>query len=160
MARKYIVAKEIKVPLWDESMRAKATEFWTKRRMVFIENSASYMCAKRGSLWQNLYAFDCELVRADLTMTFTEPSMLDAVISVHTRFQDMTDWTKAHFHLEMNIFESYLLNDDSQEQLWASFKKDFYSAAKTWMLTSMLFGRRMSREEWANYTQSRLNPFD
>lgn len=128
--------------------------------MVFTENSPTYMRAKRGSLWHNLYAFDCELVRADLTLSFTEPSSLDALISVHTLFQDMTDWTKAHFHLEMNIFESYLLRDDLQEQLWASFKKDFYGAARTWLLTSMLFGRRMSREEWANYTQSRISPFD
>lgn len=50
--------------------------------------------------------------------------------------------------------------DDLQEQRWASFKKGFYTAAGTWLVTGMLFGRRMSREEWANYTQSHTDHFD
>ncbi len=151
MFKPYIVTKTITLPAWDEATREKTKKFWSDRRMSWLESSDTVLHGERGSLLWNPFAINPGLVKATLLMTWTEPHSLDCCIHVNTAFQDMTDWTKAYFDFEMRTLETFLLEDDLQDELWKSFHSGFNLAALRWSMSGMMLGRRMSRTEWTKY---------
>ncbi|HEY9787402.1 MAG TPA: hypothetical protein V6D17_18580 [Candidatus Obscuribacterales bacterium] len=148
----YTVVRAIRVPEWDEETRSRTITFWTQRGMHFFETGTNVLRARRGRLLHNVYSFDNSKLKADLTLTVADLPIVDCVMHIDTSFQDWTDWNRAYFHLEMVTFETFLLRDDKQEKLWQCFKKDSNLATTRWFISAMFFGRRMSRAEWAKYT--------
>jgi hypothetical protein len=146
----YIVAKTITGSMPQDGLLLAIKTYWCEENMVFLQEGPVFH-AHRGNLLANGFAIHPAKVKSALTITSLGGS-LDCLLRVDTRFQDMTDWTKAFFHLEMNTFESYLLYQDRQEQLWSSFFREFDAAFVRWTLSLCLFGRNMSRDQWNTYT--------
>lgn len=146
----YVVAKTITINRAHECFFPQIRTYWGQENMTFVEASPLFR-AHRGSLLFNGFAVDPAKVKSELTISCYEASF-DCLLRVDTRLQDMTDWTKAFFHLEMNTFESFLLYHDRQDQLWSSFFREFDAAFVRWYMTFMFAGRRMTREQWSKYT--------
>ena len=147
----FTVARTIGVPNWDDVIRTKAKAFWAERRITFTEESAHVLAGRRGSLAFNLISFDPTRLMATLTITSLEPSKIDCVLTVNTFGQAMTDWNKACLNLEMATFESYLVDNDRKEELWARFLKRLNIANVKWALTFGILGSRMSSREKSEF---------
>ena len=89
-------------------------------------------------------------LRADLNI---EPAQLDRislVLTVHTVFQQITQWNRAFWELEMATCESFLLHDDRRDAEWVQFMKAHRKAALVWTLTLGLGGQRIPKKTDGN----------
>ena len=135
---------------WTEGTRQKLVSFWSERRFRFSDASAASLFAKRGHVLWNMVSYDMTRLRADLNI---EPAQLDRislVLTVHTVFQQITQWNRAFWELEMATCESFLLHDDRRDAEWVQFMKAHRKAALVWTLTLGLGGQRIPKKTDGN----------
>ena len=140
------VVKTIQVPIWDEQAKQKVITFWQGRGITFGEVTEGHLRGHRGSLWGNMTSYDMSKLLANLTISQIGPNEIVCQLDVDTRGQDITDWNKAYWQLEMDTLESSLLHGDQKEETWQQFRKDSKAAAWQWSLSFARFGRKMPRK--------------
>jgi hypothetical protein len=127
--------KLIELPAWNETLLAKAITYWQKRRVVFTEISEDMLIGRRGSLWWNLVTFDMSKLRTELTVKWlAHGNKIECVLEVNTFAQTLTPWNIVYFRLEMETFESFLLNGDLKAKNWENFKRLSRNANRDWLL--------------------------
>jgi len=140
------VVKTIHVPVWDEQARQRVTTFWQGRGVAFSEVTTGRLRGHRGSLWGNLTSYDMGKFLANLTISQVGPTELLCQLDVDTRGQDITEWNRAYWGLEMDTLESFLLHGDQKEEEWEQFLKESKAAAWQWSLSFRRLGRKMPRK--------------
>jgi hypothetical protein len=68
-------------------------------------------------------------------------------MGIDGRYQDITEWNEAYWHLEMATLESYLLTDDMKKQEWLQFKRDSGAANWQWSLSLTKRGWKMPQKK-------------
>jgi hypothetical protein len=130
---------------WTEGSRQKLISFWSARRFRFSEASAASLIATRGHILWNLVSYDSTRLRAELSICSSEPDRIALMLTVHTAFQQITEWSRAFWDLEMETCESFLLCGDLRDVEWVEFMKAYRRAAIIWTLTLTLGGRRIPK---------------
>ena len=128
-------------------MKRKAIAFWSRRRVVFSETSGKTLVGRRGNLFGNLTSFDMSKLIAKLTVTISEQNEVYCVLDVNTVLQQITEYNKAWWDLEMDTFESFLLHNDEQEEKWKKFGVHYKKAAWAWSFSYGVRGNKMPPEE-------------
>ena len=143
------IKKSIEAP-WTEEMRQKLIAFWLKRHFHFSDTTSSPLVATRGHILWNLITFDMTRLRADLSVGSVQPGRIDLAMAVHTAFQQVTEWNRAFWDLEMATCESFVLHGDSREAEWIEFTRANRRANIIWTLTLALGGRKIPKKSGAN----------
>ena len=141
------VEKTFQIPIWDEFTRFKMINFWSRRRIEFSDTLGNILVGTRGNVLGNITSFDMSKLMSKLTISVSQKNEVYCVLEVNTFMRIITEYNRAWFVLEMETFESYLLQTDQQEERWQRFKKNDQKAAIVWALTSGLIGNRMPPEE-------------
>jgi hypothetical protein len=141
------IERIFQLPIWDEFTRFKMIDFWSRRRIEFSESSENTLKGKRGSLLGNITSFDMSKLMSELTITISAENRVHCELEVNTFMQIITEYNKAWWNLEMETFESYLLQTDEQDERWRRFKAIDKKAAIAWTLTSGLVGNKIPPEE-------------
>jgi hypothetical protein len=143
MNQKLQIIKIIQVPVWDEQVRQKVIGFWQGRGITFREVTDSLLSGHRGSFWGNLTSYDMSKLLADLTIRKTKANEISCQLDVDTCGQDITEWNKAYWQLELDTLESYLLYGDQKTEEWKQFLRNSRAAAWQWSLSLTWLGRKM-----------------
>ena len=143
VVKTFRVSKTIRLPQWDEQTKQKVIDFWQGRGIHFSDTRTDVLRGRRGSLWGNLTSFDMSKLVAHLTISASSPALLECVMEIDGRYQDLTDWNEAYWHLEMETLESYLLTGDQKGPEWRQFQRDSRAAAWQWSLSGTKLGRKL-----------------
>lgn len=135
------------MPAWDDLLKRKAIDFWSRRRVVFSETSASLLVGKRGSILGNLISFDMSKLISRITISVSPQDEVECALSVNTVFQQITDYNRAWWDLELETFESFLLRNDELEERWKAFGVKYNRASWAWALSLGRKGNKMPPEE-------------
>ncbi|RYZ86482.1 MAG: hypothetical protein EOP04_13790 [Proteobacteria bacterium] len=125
------IERHFRVRYWDATTKNSAMDFWSRRGMAFQSTPQDLLLGKRGHLLGNLTSFNMTKLMSNLTVT-VDGTNVEAVLVVNKLGQSITDWNRAWWNLEMEIFESHLLSGDNQEERWAQFLKEYKSQAWIW----------------------------
>ena len=136
------ISKTIHTP-WNQANQQKLISFWKARRFHFHDVSDASLAAMRGSYFWNLISFDMSQLRADLKIHPLQTGQISVEMTVHTIFQQITQWNRKYWNLEMHTCESFLLHNDLCEEQWVNFLKGNHKAAIMWTLTLGLGGQRL-----------------
>lgn len=139
------IRKSIAAP-WTEETRRKLIAFWSGRHFRFSDASAERLAATRGNILWNLFSFDMTRVRADLRINSPQSHGIDLTLVEHTAFQQVTEWNRAFWDLEMATCESFLLRGDTRDAEWREFTKGNRKANIIWTLTLGLWGCKTPKE--------------
>ena len=134
---------------WTEETRQQLRAFWSARRFRFSDTPPGTLFATRGHLLWNLIAFDMARLPAELSISSTQSGHLDLAMVVHTAFQQITEWNRAFWELEMASCESFLLHGDKRDTEWLAFRKANRKATIIWTFTFTLGGRKMPKNKAA-----------
>jgi hypothetical protein len=93
-----------------------------------------------------MISYDMTRLRADLSIEPAQPARISLVLTVHTVFQQITQWNRAFWELEMATCESFLLHGDRRDAEWLQFMKAHRKAALVWTLTLGLGGQRIPQK--------------
>jgi hypothetical protein len=85
-------------------------------------------------------------LRADLRIHPLQLDHVSIVLTIHTTFQQITQWNRMFWELEMATCESFILRGDLRETDWNKFLKGNRKAAITWALTLGLGGQRIPQK--------------
>jgi len=132
------IQKRFQVPVWNEEIRQNAITFWAQRRIKFDETSSYRLVGRRGNLFGNLISFDMSKLITKLTVTVSNENEIDCTLDINTLFQQITTANKIWWDLEMQAFESSLLRNDEQNEVWESFITYHKKAAWKWVLFIVL----------------------
>ena len=128
-----IIERAVKLPAWDEAARQRSISYWTDQGFQVKETSPYTLIGKRGNLIGNLISFDMKNLMANLAITWDEDNqLLHMSFRVNTVMQQITEWNEEYWKLEMDSFESCLLNGDKKEQTWAKFLAAYNKASLKW----------------------------
>lgn len=141
------VEKTFQIPIWDEFTRYKMIDYWSRRGIRFSESLGTTLKGRRGSWLGNITSFDMSKLMSELTINVSAENQVYCVLQVNTFMQIITDYNRAWWNLEMETFESYLLQTDEQDERWKRFRANDKKAAIAWTLTSGLVGNRIPPEE-------------
>jgi hypothetical protein len=140
------IEKRFLIPIWNESLKQKSINFWSKRGVVFEKIEENALHGKRGSLLGNLFSYDMSKLISTLSISVLPDNELTCILDVNTVMQGITDRNKEYWNLEMNTFESFLLRNDEQVDNWEDFRKRSVVGAIIWTLTFGLFGDGLSNK--------------
>ena len=140
------ISKTITLPSWDDEVKQKIVRFWESRGIAFTQATDDTLKGHRGSWLGNLTSYDMSKLLADLTISRSNETQLFCVLDVNISCQDITEWNKAYWQLEMDTLESYLLYNDERENEWQEFSKNSLKAAWQWSLSFRLLGRKFPRK--------------
>jgi hypothetical protein len=138
------IEKSFFIPQWDETIRQRVLDFWSRRNIVFKKITGDTLIGKRGNLWGNLTSFDMSKLMAELSIKVSSENRISCVLEVNPFMQHITDWNKAWWNLEMESFESFLLNGNEQVEKWKHFTAAHQKAASVWSFTFGLRGNEPS----------------
>ena len=82
-----------------------------------------------------------------LTINVSAENEIHCALSVNTFMQIITEYNRAWWDLEMEMFESFLLETDEQDERWERFLVNHKKAAIIWALSSGFAGNKMPPEE-------------
>jgi hypothetical protein len=141
------IEKTFQIPSWNEFARFKMIDFWSRRRVKFSDTFGNVLIGRRGNLLGNITSFDMSKLISKLTITVSTEHEVHCVLKVNTVMQIITEYNRAWWNLEMETFESYLLQSDEQDERWEKFEVNNKKAAIVWTLTSGLIGNKIPPEE-------------
>src|SRR6266567_2852507 len=119
------IRRTFSVPGWDESVRQRVVEYWRGRGVELRLEQDGRLVGRRGSLWGNMFAIAISKAPATVYVRCTGPTV-ECVMDLDSRFRGITPITPAnrsYLHLELAIFESFLLRGDLQPEAWIEHKR-------------------------------------
>jgi hypothetical protein len=146
--------RRFEIPKWDDAMRQKAMDYWSRRGVSFFEVTESTLAGKRGNILGNLLSFDMSNLLAILYIGVSLKNEIHCVLDVDTVLQHVTEYNRAWWNLELETFESFLLRNDEQTAKWQVFLQSHYSASLAWTFSLGMLGNRMQPAEryWLSST--------
>jgi hypothetical protein len=140
------------LPLWDNHSVTTSIRYWESQRFECHENDQLGIEGQRGSYWGNLTSFDMTRLICSLTISHSSlKKNIATVFHVNTFGQDITEWNKASFQIEMLMYRRVLLNRTTGK-ISDEFKTDRKKAAFAWTLSGMLMGRKL-KSKWQQMLQ-------
>src|SRR5262249_47176447 len=113
--------RTIPLSVWDQPTRARVELFWREHRFKVIETSEYTLEGTRGNYWHNLYTGDMRDVVSQLKVCWDDSrKVLYCSLIVDTIFQIVTEWDEEFWRMELDIFQTYLLHNDKQDEAWKS----------------------------------------
>lgn len=128
------------LPVWNEDYQQRAVEYWKGRGFHFGKPSGDTLEGRRGSIWGNLFSFDMSKLRTRLVIRKTDQNAIESMLDIETQFQIITDYNMLYWMLELDTFESALLQGDYQEGRWARFREANRRAAWSWLMSTWRAG--------------------
>jgi hypothetical protein len=141
------IEKTFRIPLWDEFVKFKTIDFWTRRRIKFTETIGDTLIGTRGSLFGNLTSFDMGKLSSKLSISVSPQNTLYCLLEVNTFMQKITEYDQAWWDLEMKTFESFLLESDEQEARWKEFNTNHKKATLIWNFSFGICGHKIPLQE-------------
>lgn len=129
------VGKKMALPAWNEDFQRRAIGYWEGRRFRFEKSSGGVLEGTRGSIWGNLFSFDMSKLRTRLVIRETTQNVIESVLDIDIQFQVVTDYNMLYWMLELETFETALLEGDYQEGRWDRFRKADRRAAWSWLMS-------------------------
>lgn len=114
--------------------------FWENRNMKIIRKSETCFEGKRGSLVGNLLSYDMGKLITKLSIKINEDNEINSELIPNTIGQYITKWNKEYWKLELDTFESVLLNNDYKEDEWVEYKKSIRGKNMLWTVGSFIMG--------------------
>lgn len=141
------IEKKFFVPTWDEARRQKAVGYWSQRHVVFSQETGNTLVGERGNLLGNLVSYDMSRLIAKLSINVSKENEIHCILDVNTFMQIITERNKEFWRLEMETFESYLLYNNEQPEIWREFTIQNRIGALLWTMTFGLLGNRLPSKE-------------
>lgn len=137
------IENTFQVPVWDEFTSYKTLRFWKRRGFEFIDARENMLSAKRGSLLGNFISFDMSDLMSKLTINVSAENEIRCALRVNTFMQFITEYNRAWWNLEMEMFESFLIETDEQDERWEKFLVNHKKASIVWALSAGFAGNKM-----------------
>jgi hypothetical protein len=116
-------SKRIQVSRARDELSSSVIRYWEQRRMRFTQRNGERLHARRGTLLGNLFAIDPGAVRAELSVELEEKDACSCILTIDPRFQEIVDWNRAYWELELETLESSLLTGDLREAEWVWLRR-------------------------------------
>jgi hypothetical protein len=134
-----IISKKILITEWNDQFRKKIIKFWENRKIIFTNISDTKMEGKRGSFLGNLFSFNMSNLMTTINIIKNNSNELICELDINTAMQEITTCNKKHWELELETFESVMLNDDYKENEWKELEKITKKDNVRWSI-KVLFG--------------------
>jgi hypothetical protein len=145
-----LIARDLDVPAWDESVARAAATYLRSRGFKNADVSPGpTVTGTRGSWIGNFTSFDMTRLRARVRLAPRLPGVIAVELDVNTFGQQITDWNRAVWRLEIVELHRVLRGRDPLGDLWGRFHKDARAAARRWAVSFAIAGQRLS-EDWNN----------
>ena len=141
------IEKLFEIPFWDEFVKFNLVRFWTNRGIKFDQITDTILTGKRGNLFGNFISFDMSKLMSKLVITVSPENEIHCVLDVDTFMQKITEYNLAWFDLEMDTFQSYMMDFDEQDERWTRFDANYKKAAWIWSLSLGIHGDKIPPEE-------------
>ena len=115
-------SKSFQLPEGNQDVRKQIISFWSARGFTFAQAENEIITGARGSKWGNLFSFNMNNLVTNLTISIDASNCCTCTLDVNTSMQHITAWNEAHWLLELDTFESFILNGDMKEQEWTVFR--------------------------------------
>jgi hypothetical protein len=137
------IEKRFEILKWDDVVRRKAIDFWSRRGISFFESSETTLVGRRGSIFGNLVSFNMSDLLSSLWINISLKNEVHCVLDVDTILQRITEYNRAWWDLEMETFESFLLRSDEQEAKWQAFLASHHNASLAWAASFGILGSQV-----------------
>lgn len=104
-------------------MKKQIVSFWESRNIKFQNISENEFIGKRGSIIGNLFSYNMQNLITKLSVRIINTNEIICELDIKTIFQQITNWNKEYWQLELDTFETYLLNNDLLENNWEEYYK-------------------------------------
>ena len=152
------IERRFEIPKWDDVVRRKAVDFWSRRGVSFFDQTECTLAGRRGSILGNLISFKMSDLLSSLWIGISPKNEVHCVLDVDTILQRITEYNRTWWDLEMETFESFLLRNDEQEAKWRLFLLSNYNASLAWTFSFGMLGNRMQPGEryWLSSTTAEM----
>ncbi len=148
MPNHILIERSFKLPSWNEFVIDKIHRYWKTQKFSLREKSRYSIRGWRGSLFGNCFSFDMKNLMAEIQIDWnSERCELAVKLRVNTMMQVMTEWNEEFLKLELDTFESYLLNSDMKEAMWQRFIEAYNKAGGSWIMTQGKEGTKIRPED-------------
>lgn len=128
------ISKKFNLPKYEDSTQQQIRSFWESRKIKFDNISENYYEGNRGNTWGNLTSFDMSNLITKLHITRDESNEISCEFDIKTFGQQITEWNKVFWQLELDTFESVLLKGDYQETEWSEYNISSSKKDSLWMV--------------------------
>jgi len=140
----------LNLPSFDEARRQQYKRYWQERGFNFILTDEKMHLARRGAFFNTFFSMNPKHLETKLTAAWTSKE-LEVVMEVNLYLQQVTEWHKAYFELEMITFESYMQYEDRKASLWREFEEDLKDADAKYTYSCGIFGKKMPADKKRKY---------
>jgi hypothetical protein len=144
------IEKTFQIPVWDEFVKFRTIDFWTRHRIKFTETLGNKLIGTRGSLFGNLISFDMSRLTSKLSISVSPQNTVCCLLEVNTFMQKITEYDRAWWDLEMEIFKTFLLKADEQEARWKKFNTNHKKATLKWNFSLGTCGNKITLQDCNN----------
>jgi hypothetical protein len=140
--------RQLVLPCWDVRVSRIALEYVRSRGFSDAEvlpgGRGPIITGKRGSWLGNLTSFDMKKLRAKIRLVGEATGEVRVELAVCTFGQQITQWNRAVWRLELIELRRVLLGLGPIDDVWSRFDRDSRSAAILWTFTAARGGQRLS----------------
>ena len=133
-----IISKNFCVPEHDDSLNERIIKFWSGRGINLLKDTKSSLTGKRGNFLGNLISYDTSKLITKLTVKI-ENGRIICEFNINTVFQYITNLNKKFWELELETFESFILNNENQDELWKEYYKESRRSNFIWTIFIIIF---------------------
>lgn len=150
------LVRTLQIGTWDSRTAEQAVEYLKSRGFqdarAATAASGLTVAGTRGSWRGNLTSFDMTKLRARIRLSTTTAGQVTVELDVNTFGQQITEWNKATWRLELAELRRMLLGQGRIDTVWERFAQDRRAASLRWTFTFMVGGQRLP-ERWETEIQ-------
>lgn len=128
-----VISKTLQLPTWNQDVKQQIISFWSARGFSFSQESGDTIVGTRGSIWGNLTSFDMSKLISTLTVSINDSACCTCTLDVYTIAQTITPWNAAHWQLELDTFENWILYGNAMEHEWAELQNASAKSNLLWV---------------------------
>lgn len=117
------ISRSFVIPTLDEVIKNRIINYWGNRNAQFTKITDTEFHATRGSLLSNLTALNMSKLKTTIDISISENNQLTCTLNINTMFQQITNWNREYWDLELETFQSFLHEDNLREQEWIALTK-------------------------------------
>lgn len=142
------ISRELEVGQWDQPAVSVVLAYWKQRGFTNATvDSGMELRGTRGSWLGNLFSYDMSKVRASLKMSPIGQNRINVELHVRTFGQQITQWNRAYWRLEIVEVHHLLLGCGNIPEVWSRFLNDSRQASISWTFSLMKYGQQLT-DEW------------
>jgi hypothetical protein len=136
------VVRQLAVPAWDKLVAEQALAFWSQRGFADAAIQPGLeIVGSRGSWLGNFTSYDMSRLKTSLCVQPAANDRLHVRLEINTFGQQITEWNRAYWRLELIDFKRFLRGEKDIASLWARFHAGDRRASVKWTLSLGLFGQ-------------------